>query len=105
MTTSVSASEFSARALELLESVEAGDIVVVHRDGTPIARLGPSESSASEVAPVIEADELTPSDVRSYGLRPKPLTEFPIGNAVMTMTPRSIEVNFAWHADGQGDDI
>jgi prevent-host-death family protein len=100
--TSVSASEFSARAQELLKSVEAGETVVVHRDGTPIARLEPSVATETESEDESEKD--TSSGVHVYSLRPKPMSEFRFGTAVMSLSARPIEVNLAWFPDGSDDD-
>jgi antitoxin (DNA-binding transcriptional repressor) of toxin-antitoxin stability system len=107
--TTVSASEFSARAQELLKSVEAGNTIVVHRDGTPIARLEPNAQGATHDPPPEGTDgELagddTSSDVQSYSIRPRPLTEFRFGTASMTVRSRTIDVNLGWMDNGGEDD-
>jgi antitoxin (DNA-binding transcriptional repressor) of toxin-antitoxin stability system len=43
--TTVTAAEFTERAPELLESVEAGETVIVQRDGKSVARLEPAAAA------------------------------------------------------------
>jgi antitoxin (DNA-binding transcriptional repressor) of toxin-antitoxin stability system len=102
--TTVSATEFSARALELLKSVETGDTVVVHRNGTPIVRMEPTGPAPKVEQTVDESDDTATSDVFSGGFHPTPLTEFRFGTSMMKLRPREPEVNLNWFRTEEDDD-
>jgi prevent-host-death family protein len=102
--TTVSATEFSARALELLKSVESGDTVVVHRNGTPIARMVPNCPASQIEQSSDEMDDAPTSDVFSGGFLPMPLTEFRFGTSTMKLHPHEPEVNLNWFHVEDDDD-
>lgn len=47
----VRSSELQSQLVDLLDDVEAGETVVITRDGKPVARLVPATSSAEAVRP------------------------------------------------------
>jgi prevent-host-death family protein len=102
--TTVSATEFSARALELLQSVESGDTVVVFRNGAPIARLLPNCTDPQSEQGSDDADDAPTMDVFSGGFITTPLTEFRFGTTAMKLHPRQPEVNLNWFRAEDDDD-
>ena len=103
--TTVSATEFSARASELLEGVESGDTVVVLRNGKAVARLAAeaAEIRSEPLAPETEEEESTP-DIFTGDFGSKPLTEFRFGTATMRLERLEPEVNLAWFRQEDDDD-
>jgi antitoxin (DNA-binding transcriptional repressor) of toxin-antitoxin stability system len=81
--TTVSASEFSLRALELLKTVESGETVVVVRNGLPIATMVPSGPAEHAEKLPDETDDVTTSEIYSGGYLPTPLTEFRFGTSTI----------------------
>jgi prevent-host-death family protein len=53
----VSAEQFEAQCLELLDEVESGEIIVVTKDGKPHARLAPFEGSEHLIRDAGRPDE------------------------------------------------
>lgn len=85
--TTVTETEFAARAAELLGLAEAGEVVVVQRNGRPFARLEPEGAQVGGDRTTDEAVAL-PDDIFTVELPRKPLTEFRFTTATVTLRER-----------------
>ncbi len=98
--TTVSVSEFAARADELLKCAESGETVLIQRNGRAVVRLEPNSTPATRllaaIAQIEESEDEKTDDILSGNIPREPLTEFSFTSATITLEQRQPDLNLSW---------